>query len=108
MQQTRAKFSDFCQLRQFISHTLCQENDIETGAFQITERILMRREQPCGIFFCLHGPRNVKLTAIWETDKNTILFYGSTGEKFQKTKQSYLITMSLWIFKPSIVTSSMV
>lgn len=73
------------QLRQFVSHTLCQQNDIEEGIFQITERILTRGKRSCGIFFCLHGPRSVKLTAVWETDKNSILFYGSTGERFKRT-----------------------
>lgn len=74
------------QLRQYVSRTLCRENNIEVGVFQITERLLKRRGQPCGIYFCLHGPRSVKLTAIWETEKNTILFYGSTGERFKQTK----------------------
>jgi hypothetical protein len=54
------------------------------GAFQMTERILVRAGKPCGIFFCLHGPRAVKFTAIWETDRNQILFYGSSGERFQR------------------------
>lgn len=85
MQQNRAELRNLPQLRQFVSNTLCTENDIEVGVFQVTERILTRRGNRCGIFFCLHGPRSVKLTAIWETDKNTILFYGSTGERFQKT-----------------------
>jgi hypothetical protein len=26
------------------------------------------------------------LTAIWETDSNTILFYSSRGERFRKTQ----------------------
>ena len=86
MQQQRTEFHDFRQLRQYVSHTLCRENDIEVGVFQVTERVLTRRGRPCGIYFCLHGPRSVKLTAIWETDKNTILFYGSTGERFRQTK----------------------
>ncbi len=52
----------------------------------MTERILLRAGEPCGIFFCLHGPRSVKLTAIWETKENTVLFYGSTGERLAKMK----------------------
>ena len=79
------QIKDIKQLRQFVSHTLCKQNDFEEGIFQVTERILTRGTQPCGIFFCLHGPRSVKLTAVWETEKNSILFYGSTGERFQKT-----------------------
>ena len=73
------------QLRQFVSHTLCQQNDFEEGIFQVTEKILTRCGEACGIYFCLHGPRSVKLTAVWETENNSILFYGSSGERFQKT-----------------------
>ncbi len=72
------------QLRQFVSHTLCQQSNFEEGIFQVTERILTRGKRTCGIFFCLHGPRSVKLTAVWETETNSILFYGSTGERFRK------------------------
>jgi hypothetical protein len=38
------------------------------------------------MYFCLHGPRAVHLTAIWETDRNTILFYGSRGERAHRTR----------------------
>lgn len=76
---------DFKQLRQFVSKTLCLKNDFEEGIFQITEQILKRGEKICGVFFCLHGPRSVKLTAVWEMDANSILFYGSNGERFQRT-----------------------
>ncbi|MCP4480204.1 MAG: hypothetical protein GY818_19140 [Planctomycetaceae bacterium] len=85
MQQDPIQIKNIQQLRQFVSHTLCQQNDFEEGIFQVTERILTRGSRPCGIFFCLHGPRSVKLTAVWETDKNSILFYGSSGERFKRT-----------------------
>lgn len=71
-------------LRQLVSRTLCQQNDFEEGIFQITERLLTRGNKTCGIFFCLHGPRSVKLTAVWETERNTILFYGQGGERFHR------------------------
>jgi hypothetical protein len=77
---------ELSELRQYVHHTICQQNQLEPGAFEITERILVRGERPCGIFFCLHGPRSVKLTAIWETDRNTVLFYNSSGERVQKTQ----------------------
>ncbi len=73
-------------LRQFVHHTLCEQNELERSAFQITERILVRGENPCGIFFCLHGPRNVRLTAVWESERNTVLFYSSSGERLLKTQ----------------------
>jgi hypothetical protein len=73
-------------LRTFVHQTICNQNELEPGVFPITERILVRSKKPCGIFFCLHGPRSVKLTAIWETDRNTILFYSSSGERVLKAQ----------------------
>jgi hypothetical protein len=73
-------------LRDYIQTTLCEHYQLQIGAFQMTERMLVRGGKPCGIYFCLHGPRAVKFTAIWETDRNQVLFYGSHGERFQRTQ----------------------
>ena len=73
-------------LREYVYQNLCERNELEPGIFDMTERILTRGDQPCGIFFSLNGPRRVRLTAIWETDKNTILFYNSSGERVQKVQ----------------------
>ncbi len=73
-------------LREHVHRELCEKNDFEPGAFQITERYLLTSEKPCGIYFCLHGPRSVKVTAIWDTKQNTVLYYNSTGERIDKVK----------------------
>ena len=73
-------------IREYISQTLCEQYQLQIDSFQMTERILRRGGKPCGIYFCLHGPRAVKFTAIWETDRNRILFYGPNGERFQRTQ----------------------
>ena len=73
-------------LRNYVHETICQLNELRVGAFEFSERILVRGQEACGIFFCLHGPRSVKLTAIWETDRNTILFYSSSGERVCRTQ----------------------
>jgi len=73
-------------LREYVNKTLCHHNQLEPGAFPLTERILIRADRPCGIYFCLHGPRAVMFSAIWETQHNTILFYGATGERFHKLR----------------------
>lgn len=72
------------ELKDLIYSILCDHEKLEIGVFPMTHRVLTRRAKPCGIFFCLHGPRSVKFTAIWETDRNTVLFYGATGERFGK------------------------
>jgi hypothetical protein len=71
-------------LRDYVNTTICTYFQLQEGVFSMTERILLRSGKPCGIIFCLHGPRATKLTAIWETDRNQVLFYGSRGERFLK------------------------
>jgi hypothetical protein len=73
-------------LREFVNTTICGYYQLQEGVFSLTERILQRGGQPCGIYFCLHGPRATKFIAIWETDRNQVLFYGSRGERFLKTQ----------------------
>lgn len=94
MQQHVIELRDLDDLRNFVSQTLCDLHDFEMGAFAFTERILVRRDRPCGIFFCLHGPRSVKLTAIWETDRNTVLFYGETGERLLRAQLVHALNLS--------------
>jgi hypothetical protein len=79
------QLSNLENLKKYVVGTLCEQNQLEFGAFPVTERILVRGGKPCGLFFCLHGPRSVKFTAIWETERNTILFYDATGERTHKT-----------------------
>lgn len=74
------------ELRDYVNQTLCSYDHFVLDAFPLTEHILLRGGKPCGIYFCLHGPRRVKFTAIWETESHTVLFYNSAGERFHKTQ----------------------
>ena len=80
------RLDDLIALRRYVSETLCEKDQLEVNSFPISEQILVRCGTPCGVYFCLHGPRSLRLTAIWETDQNTILFYGSRGERFRTTQ----------------------
>lgn len=86
MHSRLTQISNLDALRDFVNETLCDHYELKLDAFEMTERVLRRGGRPCGMYFCLHGPRAVKFTAIWETDRNRILFYGSTGERFLKTQ----------------------
>ena len=86
MSTSVARIETLLELRSYVNEVLCEHDQLEVGAFRFSERILVRSGKPCGIYFCLHGPRAVQFSAIWETDRNTILFYSSTGERFQKTQ----------------------
>ncbi|MGC3969748.1 MAG: hypothetical protein QM775_21180 [Pirellulales bacterium] len=73
-------------LRQYVYETLCDRESLVSGAFHMSEQLLVRAGKPCGMHFCVHGPRAVMITAIWETKQNSILFYDSTGVRFLTTR----------------------
>lgn len=80
------QISDLEDLRDYIYTTLCDTFEIQIGAYPMGESMLFRGGRPCGMYFCLEGPRGLKFTAIWETERNQVLFYGPTGERFQRTQ----------------------
>ena len=80
------RLEDLIAIRRYVNETLCEKDRLEISHFPLSERILRRQGAACGMYFCLHGPRSLCLTAIWETDGNTILFYGSRGERFRTTQ----------------------
>ncbi len=86
MLECSARIRNFEEIRQYITQTLSDIEQLKTDSYQITEQLLTRGGQPCGVYFCMHGPRSVRLTAIWETDANTILFYGSQGERVGRSR----------------------
>ena len=78
------------ELRNFVQQAICEHHSLEAAASPMTERTLVRGGKPCGIFFCVQGPRSVKFTAIWDRDKNSVLFYDSAGERLRRTKVSFV------------------
>lgn len=73
-------------LRELVYQTLCGYDELEPGIFPMTERVLVRNGKPCGMLFSVWGPRRVSYTSVWETETNSILFYGSSGERFAKVQ----------------------
>ena len=86
MTHDNVKLNSVDQLREFVLRTLCQQNDLEMDVFPATELVLVRRDRPVGLQFCLHGPRNVRLMAIWEFEQQSILFYGSSGQRLGRVQ----------------------
>jgi len=80
------RLDDLHAIRRYVTQILCEKDQLETNLFPLYEKVLVRSGSPCAVYFCLYGPRSLYLTAIWETDSNTILFYGSRGERFRRTQ----------------------
>lgn len=72
-------------LQFFVYRTICNYYELLPNTFPTTETVLRKSNgSGCGMMFCLHGPRTVKFSAIWEKDKNRVLFYGPGGERYQQ------------------------
>ncbi len=70
---------DYAQLCESVERRLCELGHLESKQFPMTQREVVRGGKICGIYFCLHGPRSVKLTAICDFHDNSLIYYGSDG-----------------------------
>lgn len=86
MRTNTVRLDDLDAIRCYVNATLSARDNLQVGSFPLTERLLVRSGVPCGMYFCLHGPRSLRLVAIWETDSNAILFYSGRGERFHKAQ----------------------
>lgn len=77
---------DLEKLRAYIHKTLCDRENILQDQFGLTEITLIRAGRPCGLQFCLHGPRSIRLEAIWVADRNLLYFYDARGVRFLKVQ----------------------
>lgn len=81
-------------LRQFIHETLCEKESLVLGQFRLSEMELTKRGRFCGIQFLLHGPRSVRLGAVWAAETNVIYLYDASGRRFEKVRLRQQITVS--------------
>ncbi len=70
---------DFNTLCRTVERRLCELGHLEPNQFPMTQREVIRSGKACGVYFCVHGPRSVKLTAICDFKHNTLIYYGSDG-----------------------------
>ncbi len=79
---TTRSIRSLSDLKNFVYQTLCHDHELLVNAFPTSESLLKRAGGGCGMMFCLHGPRAVKYSAIWEREKNRVLFYGPNGKRY--------------------------
>lgn len=76
--------SSLDDLRQVVKEVLCAKESLLADQFELMEVPLVRAGQRVGLQFLLSGPRNVRLGAVWDSDKNTLFAYDARGERFAK------------------------
>lgn len=73
-------------LRHFIHVTLCRKENLLEHHFPMSELELKQNGRRCGLQFVLHGPRSVKLAAVWAETSNEVLLYDAVGRRFGKIR----------------------
>ncbi|MDG1894345.1 MAG: hypothetical protein P8J37_05515 [Fuerstiella sp.] len=74
------------ELRNFIHIALCRKENLLEHHFPMSELELKRNGDCCGFQFILHGPRSVKLSAVWDRARNEVLLYDVVGKRFGKVR----------------------
>ena len=71
-------------LRHFVHVTLCRKENLLEYQFPMTELKIQQNGRRCGIQFVLHGPRSVRLSALWAESVNEVLLYDATGHRYNR------------------------
>lgn len=74
------------ELRDYIHVALCRKENLLEHHFPMTELELKRSGNRCGYQYILHGPRSVKLSAVWDQVSNEILLYDVVGRRFDRVR----------------------
>ncbi len=77
---------DLPALRKIVQEKLCEIGMLELDQFPLTERSVIKADRICGVYYCLHGPRSVKLTAIADFERLSLICYGSDGTRTAEEK----------------------
>src|SRR4051794_35806164 len=94
MLEGTASVRNLDELRKFVAETLGKLETLRADQFELSHQMLYRSGKLCAVQFCLHGPRAVCLTAIWDAEQNTVLFYGSGGQRMHRAKLTKTLTGS--------------
>ena len=63
-----------------------EKENLLLDQFTMSQLQLTRRNEPCGLQFCLRGRRNVRLATIWVADQNLVYLYDARGTRYAKLR----------------------
>jgi hypothetical protein len=89
--ETPAEVTSLDELRNFVHVILCRKENLLENHFPMTELELLQNGRRCGLQFVLHGPRSVKLAAVWAASSNEVLLYDATGRRFGRIRLPHIV-----------------
>ena len=84
--ETPGEVRSLDHLRHFVHITLCRKENLLENHFPMSELELQQNGRRCGYQFVLHGPRSVKLAAVWAESSNEVLLYDATGKRYGRIR----------------------
>lgn len=81
-------------LKNFIHLALCRKENLLENHFPMTELQLRSKGEHCASQFTLHGPRSVKLSAVWDRRLNEVLLYDAVGKRFARVRMPNVLQPS--------------
>lgn len=71
-------------LREYVHTALCEIESLLPDQHELSEIPLERRGRWCGTQFILHGPRSVRLGAVWDADRELLYLYDTAGRRIER------------------------
>jgi hypothetical protein len=88
MSRAVVAFSALEELAGYVHSVLCDKDALDPAQAPLFRTPLRRGNRSCGFVFHVEGPRLLRTSAVWSSDDNRIIFYDSSGLRFQETTLS--------------------
>src|SRR5436853_277279 len=88
MEPAVVAFTSVEELAGYVHRMLCERDALDLKQTPLFCTPLKKRGRECGLVFHVEGPRLLRTSAVWSADADRILFYDSTGTRFQVAELS--------------------
>ncbi len=88
MLQAVVAFSAIEELAGYIHAVLCDKDALDPAQAPLFRTALRRGGRVCGLVFHVEGPRLLRTSAVWSADDARVIFYDSSGLRFQEVELS--------------------
>jgi hypothetical protein len=76
------------ELVAYVHRVLCEKDALDPAQTPLFRTPLRKGNRLCGLIFHVEGPRLLRTSAVWSADDDRVIFYDSTGLRFQETRLS--------------------
>jgi hypothetical protein len=73
-------------LRNHVLETLCARDRLDAVQSPLFQSVITQAGRATGLFFKVHGPRQLQSYAVWAGAERRILFYDAAGTRFAETR----------------------